>query len=130
MAQTNQKDWGPHFWLFVGGESEGGGAGLLAVDIPCRGRALAVFSFEEEAQAYLRLAAPRGHWRVEELEAEELASMLLSGACSGFCLVGLDPLPEIWGWEANRLVCMSRERFVSRLLALERRPAIGSARSG
>ncbi len=69
MAGTSQKGWRPRFWLIVGGEREGSGERPLTVDLPGRGRALAVFSFEEEAQMHLQVAAPEGSCRVEEVEA-------------------------------------------------------------
>jgi hypothetical protein len=77
-------------------------------------RALAVFSFEEEARLFLRLGGRRG-WRVRAGGVGELVSML-SGPGVGVELVALDPLPQGEAEEMNRLLCVKRERFVSFLL--------------
>lgn len=113
-------------WLIVGEDREGSGARPLTVEIPgAGGRALAVFSFEEEAQMHLLLSAPKGFWRVEETRPEELTS-LFSGASSGAKRVVLDPVGEIWARGANCLLSMSRESFLGHLLALGSEVAAGS----
>ena len=71
-----------------------------------------MFSFKEEALAYLRLGAPQGRWRAREVGAEELASMLLLGPCSRFGWVALDPMPEISARAVVRLLSTSRESFL------------------
>ena len=76
-------------------------------------RALAVFSFEEEARLFLRLGG-RG-WRVRAAGGGQLVSML-SGPGVGVELVALDPLPQGEAAEVNRLLCVKRERFVGFLL--------------
>jgi hypothetical protein len=73
---------------------EGGEWGPLSVDVPGRGRALAVFSFTEEAQLHLRLGTLKGHWAIEEAAPEELVRMLLGSPC-GIRWVALDPIAEV-----------------------------------
>ena len=57
-------------------------------------KALAVFSFEEEAQMFLdlRLAAPDEGWKVRQTSMGELVSVLY-GPCSDTMEVVLDPVP-------------------------------------
>ncbi|MDP9479376.1 MAG: hypothetical protein M3R38_27510 [Actinomycetota bacterium] len=85
----------PSWWLIVGGES--GLAEVLALKLAGGEEVLAVFSFEEEAELFLRLGAggggsPRRGWVARETGAGELASLLL-GQLSGVGRVALDPLP-------------------------------------
>ena len=129
MVPTSQKDRGRHFWLIVGGESEGSGAKLLTVYVPSRGSALAVFSFQEEAQLHLLLSGLSGRWRVKQTCVEELF-VLLWAACSGAKWVVLDPVGEIHAREVNCLLSMSGESFLSYLLTLELQVAVRSAQSG
>lgn len=121
----------PRLWMIVGGERKGGGARPLTVDMPGgMGRALAVFSFEEEARIYLQLGAPKGRWRVQETRPEELASLLLSETCPGARRVVLDPMGDILAREANRLLSTRRESFLGRLLAPSPEGAAGSTGRG
>ncbi len=110
------------FWLIVSTDVEGGEPEPLNADVPGRGRALAVFSFEEEARMYLWLRAPRGRWRVEEVAVEKLASMLLSGARSRVGWIALDPIPEPSYSLAVSLGAMSREGFLGFLSVSQARP--------
>jgi hypothetical protein len=96
--------------LWIARRDRDGWTGFLAV-----GGALAVFSFKEEAQMYLRVGAPAGRWRVEKTEPGELASMLL-GPCSGAERVALDPMPEVGARAVVRLVSISRESFLGLLM--------------
>jgi len=131
IVQTNRRERRARLWLIVGREEEGGEPRPLAVDVPGGvGRALAVFSFEEEARMYLRLGAPKGRWRVQETRPEELASLLLSETRPGVRRVALDPMGEILAREANRLLSTSRESFLSRLLAPGPEGAAGSTGRG
>jgi len=119
MARTSQKDWGPRFWLIVGAEKEGGEPGPLSVDVPGRGKALAVFSSEEEALLFLRSAALGECWRIGRVGAGELASMLLSDTVGGASHVLLDPMSEVDATVTVGLVGMGRERFLVDLLGSE-----------
>ena len=77
-------------------------------------RALAVFSFEEEARLVLRLGGRCGS-RVRAAGVGQLVS-ILSGPGVGVELVALDPLPRREVEAANTLLCVDRERFVGFLL--------------
>jgi hypothetical protein len=82
------------------------------------GRAvLPVFSFEEEANLYLRHGIP-GSWQLRRTQTGELVS-LLYGLCSKVELVALDPVSDVEIDVVNRLVSLERERFVDVLLRKE-----------
>jgi hypothetical protein len=98
---------------------------------------LPVFSFEEEAEIFLRLLG-RGvgeDWQIKESGAGELVSVLL-GPCAGVKAVALDPLPEMLAERTVGLVSLERERFVEGIMARRRRPlglceaARGASRDG
>jgi hypothetical protein len=57
-------------------------------------RVLPVFSFEEEAEMFLRLGGYDGAWRARESSAGELVSVLCS-SCKDVRGLALDPLPEM-----------------------------------
>ena len=79
-------------------------------------RVLPVFSFEEEAELFLRLGNYEGDWRTRESTIEELVSVLY-GPCTGVKSVALDPLPEILEEGTLALVRVGRGRFLERALA-------------
>ena len=83
-------------------------------------KALAVFSFEEEAQMYLDLclAASQGEWRVRHTSVGEMASVLY-GPCSDTKKVVLDPVPEVGREELVALLGMPRNDFLRFLLGEE-----------
>jgi hypothetical protein len=87
-------------------------------------RVLPVFSFEEEAQMFLRLGGYEGDdgWRARESCAGELVSVLL-GPCLDAKGVALDPLPEMLEDGTIGLVEVGRRRFVGQLLQRGWRPA-------
>lgn len=78
-------------------------------------RALAVFSFREEAEDFFRLRGGRQWLRVREFAAGELIS-LLYGLWGGFTGVALDPMPEVEHWAAEGLVIVDRGEFVKLLV--------------
>lgn len=80
----------------------------------------AIFSFREEAEAFLRARGPGAGWRVEELGTEEFVSML-RGPLSGFGRLVLDPLSEVENRAVDSLVSVGREEFLG-LLAHRSRP--------
>ena len=86
---------------------------LLTIDAGGE-KALPVFSFEEEAEAFLNLGVLRTHWWIRETTPRELVSMLY-GPCAGVGRVALDPLPELGGEAIVGLVSLSRERFCKNL---------------
>ena len=83
-------------------------------------KALAVFSFEEEAQMFLdlRLAASNDGWRVRQTSVGELVSVLY-GPCSDSKKVVLDPVPEVGREEPVDLISMHRNDFLRFLLGEE-----------
>lgn len=82
------------------------------------GGSLAVFSFEEEAEAFLCLLGDdeKKGWQSEQTTARGLASVLL-GPCADVKGVALDPLPQL---ALSRLllplVSMNRDLFLQYLL--------------
>ena len=85
------------------------------------GKALPVFSFEEEAEMFLdlRLAATKDGWRVRQTSVGELVSVLY-GPCSDTKKVVLDPVPEEVGKEEiTGLLSMNRNHFLRFLLGEE-----------
>jgi hypothetical protein len=84
------------------------------------GKALAVFSFEEEAEKFLDLcpAASKGGWRVRQASVGELVSVLY-GPCSDTKKVVLDPVPQIGREELTELLSMHRNDFLRFLLGEE-----------
>lgn len=73
--------------------------------------ALAVFSFDEEAELFLQLGALGDGWRIKPVATDELFSQLLMSRAP-FRRVALDPFPEVAGRRMVDLVCVSRERFI------------------
>ena len=92
---------------------------VLTIDPDAEGGVLAVFSFEEEAQAFLRLMGDgqekRKGWQSEQTKAGELVSVLL-GPCAEVKRVALDPLPLPLGRAMAPLVSMNRDTFLQNLL--------------
>lgn len=76
---------------------------------------LPVFSFKEEAEMFLSLDALEERWRLRQTATEELVSVLL-GPCSEIDSVALDPMPVRTSRGMLRLVSLSRERFLYRLV--------------
>ena len=92
-------------------------AKLLTIDPDSEGGFLAVFSFEEEAEAFLRLSVDgedEKEWQSEPMETGELVSVLL-GSCADVKRVALDPLPLPLGRVMLPLVSMSRDTFLQYL---------------
>lgn len=96
-----------------------GASGLspLCVDGAGGRRVLPVFSFEEEAEMFLRLGGrDGGGWRARETSAGELVSVLCS-PCADAGGVALDPLPGMAADGTAGLAEVDRERFLRRLAA-------------
>jgi hypothetical protein len=79
-------------------------------------RILPVFSFEEEAEMFLRLGGYDGAWRARESSAGELVSVLC-GPCKDVKGVALDPLPEMLKDGTVGLVEVGRESFLEQIFA-------------
>ncbi|MCA1728993.1 MAG: hypothetical protein LC751_06180 [Actinobacteria bacterium] len=89
---------------------------VLTTNLGGNWEALPVFSFEEEAEMFLRLGARGAGWRAREVTAGELISVLY-GPCAHVEKVTLDPPPEILGDAMfGLLVSLSRKEFVRILL--------------
>ena len=92
---------------------------VLTIDTDVAGGFLAVFSFEEEAEAFLGLLvdgeANRKGWRSEQTKAGELVSVLLGPSCVEVKRVALDPLPLPQGRAMLPLVSVNRETFLQYL---------------
>lgn len=99
---------GSSWWLIS--RYDGSRTDALTVDSGGE-EALAVFSFDEEAELFLRLGALGDGWRIEPVAAGDLFSQLL-GPWAPIGRVALDPFPEIAGRRMVDLVCVSRERFI------------------
>lgn len=82
--------------------------------------ALPVFSYEEEAEAFLRLQEPGKSWRARETTVGELVS-LLYGHCKSIEKVVLDPLPvAVDSRVVVDLTGPGRENFLRNFLAVDR----------
>ena len=90
---------------------------VLTLDPDSDGGYLAVFSFNEEAEAFLSLLEDdrkRG-WQSRQMSAGELVSILL-GPCAGVRAVTLDPLLLLFSRVMLRFASVNKERFVRDLL--------------
>jgi hypothetical protein len=89
----------------------------LTIDPDLDGGFLAVFSFEEEAEAYLSLLEDdeKKGWHSEQTTAGGLVAILL-GPCANVKGVALDPLPWPLSREMLPLVSMNRGYFLKYLL--------------
>lgn len=104
---------GPAYWLIT--RNENGRIEVLTIHLGEGEEALALFSFEEEAQMYLGFEASGDGWRTRETRAGELVSVLL-GCCAHVGRVTLDPLPQMITDETARLLTLDRKSFVRDLL--------------
>jgi hypothetical protein len=103
------------FWLIA--RHRTGGMAVLTTNLARGGEALPVFSFEEEANMFLRLGALGDDWRARETTGGELVSVLC-GPCAGVDRVVLDPvpLPGSLVEGLNGLLSTGREAFMGSLL--------------
>jgi hypothetical protein len=99
----------------------------LTLDPDGDGGFLPVFSFEEEAQAFLQLLGEEGKgtgWRIRETTAGELISVLLV-LCAQVKRVALDPLPLSCGSAVLPFISVKRNHFVQDLMEEGRRRMTG-----
>ena len=80
-------------------------------------KSLPIFSFEEEAQLFLRLGGLEGPWRTIETGAATLAETCFSAEC-----VVLDPFPQIVCDSLCEAVSLRWEMFLE-LFGIPRQPA-------
>ena len=98
----------------------------LTLDPDRDGGFLPVFSFKEEADAFLELLGEEGKergWRIRETTAGELISVLLA-SCAQVKRVALDPLPLSCGKAVLPFISIKRNHFVKDLIG-EGREAAG-----
>lgn len=107
----------PKYWLIV--KREAGGMGVLAIDLSGGEKALAVFSFEEEAELFLHHELSGTGWWVREAMIGELVSVLY-GPYASIANVALDPLPRNVSGGTNGLLSLRRDAFM-RFLTGKRR---------
>lgn len=107
---------GSAYWLIT--KNEGGRIEVLTNGLASgEEEVLAVFSYKEEAEAFLGLWEAGGDgWRARESTAGELISVLY-GPCAGVEKVALDPLPEMVAQSTLGLVSLGRERFINLVLS-------------
>jgi hypothetical protein len=103
--------------------------GVLTLHPGSAGETLPIFSFEEEAEAFLRLAALGTGWRTRMTTVGELISVLY-GPCVGVERVALDPLPVFGGGTMAYLVSLHRKRFVRSLVGKGEPPVGHQSRPG
>jgi hypothetical protein len=78
--------------------------------------ALVAFSFNEEAELFLKLGQEvREGWQIRESSAGEIIS-LLRGPHVDVGRVTLDPAPEMLAQKLGGLVSLDRERFMDIIL--------------
>ncbi len=103
---------GSTFWLVTRCEN----GGMEVHTIGSDGEVLPLFSFEEEAEMFLRLGALRESWQARETTVGELISVLY-GPCVSVKRVALDPWPARACGEARvGLVSLLREDFTRKLV--------------
>jgi hypothetical protein len=90
---------------------------VFTIDPDSDGGFLAVFSFKEEAEAFLSLLEDdqKSDWQGRQTSVGELVSVLL-GPCAGVRRVALDPLPSSCWRVTLPLVSVDKERFVQELM--------------
>jgi hypothetical protein len=90
---------------------------LLTIDADVDGCFLAVFSYEEEAEAFLHLSVDgeKKEWQSKQTKAGELVSVLL-GPYAHVKQVALDPLPLPLGRAMLALVSVNWDTFLQYLL--------------
>jgi hypothetical protein len=103
------------FWLIVQDDTDQ--PMIFELETGSRVKSLPIFSFEEEAQLFLRLGGLERRWRASETDATTLAE-----TCSGTEYVVLDPFPEIGLAAPDEAVSLRWEMFLD-LLSLPRQPA-------
>ena len=89
---------------------------LLTIDPDTERSFLAIFSFQEEAEAFLHLSVDgeKKEWQSKQMNAGELVSVLL-GPCADVKQVAFDPLPLPLGRAMLPLVSVNRDTFLGYL---------------
>lgn len=110
MAVGSARTW---YWLIA--RHRNAGMEVLTLRSPGGGRMLPVFGSEEGAEAYLKLGARHGGWRVRPSSAGELTSLLL-GLLAEVERVAFDPAPEVLVGATSDVPGVRREDFVELLV--------------
>jgi hypothetical protein len=84
---------------------------------------LPVFSFNEEAEMFLRFGVSGTSWRIRESTCGELTSVLYT-SCRDIEHVALDPLPEMVAEGMVGFVSLSREAFIGVILPSDPIPSV------
>jgi hypothetical protein len=103
------------FWLIV--RYDAGQPMFFELETGSGENLLPIFSFEEEAQLFLRLGGLDGLWRASETDAATLAE-----TCFDAQYVVLDPFPEIGLDALDEAVSLQWEMFLD-LFSVPRQPA-------
>lgn len=107
----------PGFWVVCLDDFRG----PAVVDLPGLGRAVALFSSEDEVLMYQGLSGAAGP-RARRVSGAGLLT-LLSGQWAGYRSVALDPIPKLDAGTLLPLTTTSRERFVRFLRSTTAREA-------
>ena len=110
----------PNYWLLV--KHETNSTDVLAIDLDGGEKALALFSFAEEAELFFHHELSGTGWQVRETMIGELISVLY-GFHAGVGKVALDPLPRDICEDTNGLVSLRRGDFARTLIARRGAPA-------
>lgn len=96
---------------------------ILAIELVNGEKALALFSFEEEAELFFHCELSETNWQVRGTTTGELVSVLY-GPCAGIRKVALDPLPRKVCEGTNGLLSWGRDDFVRALVSERGAPRI------
>ncbi len=87
----------------------------LAIGLDVKGRALPLFTFEEEAEMFLWFRKEEYGWKVMETTPGQIVSILY-GPCADSGTVLLNPLPEIEACARIDTVSVDRNEFVGSII--------------
>ena len=87
----------------------------LTIGLSSGEKALAAFSFKEEAELFLVLGQAGDGWQIRESSTGEITSLLM-GPHVDAGRVALDPAPEMLTQKTGALVSLNRERFIHIML--------------
>ncbi len=107
------------FWLIVRQRTRG----MEVLTIGSYKEVLPVFSFNEEAEMFLRFGVSGTGWRIRESTCGELTSVLYT-SCRDIEHVALDPLPEMVAEGMVGFVSLSREAFIGVILPSDPIPSV------
>jgi hypothetical protein len=113
------------FWVIFAGEHQL--TRPLTLGLEGDKEALAVFSYKEEAEIFLRSFGPAEEgWRVRVTSPGEVVSLLYGPCCDAHAVV-LDPLPRMPADGLLGLVALDRRRFVEWITGRDQGPMLPNA---